>query len=195
MSTAFVLGNGVSRKNIELLRLQPYGKIYGCNALHREFVPDVLIATDRPIAEHIQNSGYSLTHRFHTRRPVEGLGALDVPQPYFGYSSGPIAAGIAAIDGHRRIYLLGFDMGPSPNNTINNIYAGSEFYKRADAPPTFTGNWVKQLTKIMGDHRQVSFVRVHGTTTAHIAQFDNINNLTKLDLDVFMDRINNKKDL
>jgi len=195
MSIAFVLGNGVSRKNIDLTKLQTCGKIYGCNALHREFAPDVLVATDRPIAEHIQNSGYSTTHRFHTRRRIEGLGALEVPQHYFGFSSGPIAAGIAAIDGHKRIYLLGFDMGPSENNTINNIYAGSEFYKRVDAPPTFTGNWVKQLTKIMDDHRQVSFVRVHGPTTAHIPQFANINNLTKLDLDVFTDRINNKKDL
>lgn len=195
MSTAFVLGNGVSRKNIELSRLRPYGKIYGCNALHREFTPDVLVATDRPIAEHIQNSGYSAEHRFHTRRPLAGLGGLEVPKAYFGYSSGPIAAGIAAIDGHRRIYLLGFDMGPSENNTINNIYAGSEFYKRADAPPTFSGNWVKQLTKIMSDHRQVMFFRVHGPSTAHIPQFESINNLQKLDLDVFMDRINNSKDL
>lgn len=195
MTTAFVLGNGTGRKDIDLETLKAYGKIYGCNALYREFAPDVLIATDRPIAEHIQNSGYSLNHRFHTRKPIEGLGARAVPEDYFGYSSGPLAVGIAAKDGHRRIFLLGFDMGPTANNTINNLYAGTEFYKPAHAPPTFTGNWMKQLTKIMHDHRQVQFVRIQSPTTATVKDFATINNLSHLDLHTFLDRINNKKDL
>jgi hypothetical protein len=195
MTTAFVLGNGVSRQNIDLHTLQQCGQIYGCNALHREFAPDVLVATDRPIAEHIQHSGYSQQHRFHTRRPLPGLGAQPIPKPYFGFSSGPVAVGLAAVDGHRRIYLLGFDLGPSPEKTINNVYAGTEFYKPRNATPTFTGNWIRQLMQIMQEHRQVSFARVHGVTTAHIPQFDDVPNLDRLDLAVFLDRINNKKDL
>jgi len=195
MTTAFVLGNGVSRQNIDLHALQQRGRIYGCNALHREYVPDVLVSTDRPIAEHIQNSGYSASHKFYTRRPLPGLGAQQIPKPYFGFSSGPVAVGLAAVDGFRRIYLLGFDLGPSPEKTINNLYAGTEFYKPRDATPTFTGNWIRQLVQIMKEHRQVRFIRVHGATTAHIPQFDDVPNLTRLDLAVFLDRINNKKDL
>jgi hypothetical protein len=195
MSIAFVLGNGTSRRDIALSALAQCGKIYGCNALYREYAPDVLVSTDRPIADHIQQSGYSADHRFYTRRPLPGLGAKEVPKPYFGYSSGPIATAIAAIDGHRHIYLLGFDMGPTANNTINNLYAGTEFYKPADATPTFTGNWIKQLTQIMKDHSQTRFLRVKGSTTAHITQFDNIPNLSHVDLATFLARINNKKDL
>ena len=195
MGIAFVLGNGTSRGDISLSALAECGKIYGCNALYREYAPDVLISTDRPIADHIQQSGYSANHRFYTRRPLPGLGAKEVPKPYFGYSSGPIATALAAIDGHRHIYLLGFDMGPTANNTINNLYAGTEFYKPADATPTFTGNWIKQLTQIMKDHAQTRFVRVKGSTTAHITQFDNIPNLSHVDLTTFLLRINNKKDL
>jgi len=87
MAVAFVLGNGVSRKGVNLENLRNHGKIYGCNALYREFTPDVLIATDRPISEQIQHSGYPLKNKFYTRKPLEGLGANRVPDQYWGYSS------------------------------------------------------------------------------------------------------------
>ena len=195
MSRAFVLGNGISRRNISLTTLGQCGMIYGCNALYREHTPDVLVSTDRPIAEHIQRSGYSAAHRFHTRRPLPGLGAREVPKPYFGFSSGPLAVGLAAIDGHRLIYLVGFDMGPTATKTINNVYAGTEFYKPTTAAPTFTGNWIRQLVRIMHDFRAVQFVRVAGATTARLAELESVPNLAHLDLDTFVDRINNKKDL
>jgi hypothetical protein len=186
MSTAFVLGNGVSRKGLDLAQLRQHGKIYGCNALHREFVPDVLVATDRPIATAIQESGYALKNEFYTRRPLDNLGALKVPSSYFGYSSGPIATAIAAIDGHRTVYLLGFDMGPANNNQFNNVYAGTEFYKPNNSSPTFTGNWVRQLIHIVSDFPQVEFIRIHAATTARIPQFDSASNLKSLNLSEFL---------
>jgi hypothetical protein len=195
MSIAFVLGNGISRQRVDIVALKTYGKIYGCNALYRDHVPDVLVATDRPIATEIQNSGYAQKNTFYTRRPIEGLGAKRVPDPYFGYSSGPIATAIAAQNGHRRVYMLGFDLGPTENKQFNNIYAGTEFYKMPGALPTFTGNWVKQLVKITGDHPHTQFIRVCGATTARIAELDAIINLDHQDVDTFLDRINNKKDL
>ena len=185
MTQAFVLGNGISRKTVAPASLQPLGKIYGCNALYREFTPDVLIATDRPIATAIQESGYAQRNVFYTRRPVEGLGAQPVPKAYFGYSSGPIATAIAAIDGHLTVYLLGFDMGPAQNQQFNNVYAGTEFYKLPTALPTFTGNWIKQLIRIAQDFPLTQFVRVHGATTAHIEQFATVPNFKSIDLSEF----------
>jgi hypothetical protein len=195
MTIAFVLGNGISRQGISLLALQERGSVYGCNAIYREFVPNVLVATDRPIATAIQESGYSALHRFYTRRPLPNLGAHTIPKPYFGFSSGPIAVGLAALDGHACIYLLGFDMGPTTTNTINNLYAGTEFYRDNNAPPTYTGNWIKQLTQVMTEHKSVKFLRVQGSTTAQIPQLNTIRNLDHVDLATFTDRINNKKDL
>ena len=46
MSKAFCIGNGESRKGFDLEQLRPHGKIYGCNALYRDFTPDVLVAVD-----------------------------------------------------------------------------------------------------------------------------------------------------
>jgi hypothetical protein len=195
MTTAFVLGNGTSRRDIDLKILNQYGKIYGCNALHREHTPDVLVATDRPIAEHIQQSGYSAKHEFYTRRPLPDLGARTVPKPYFGYSSGPIALALAAMQGNDLIYLLGYDMGPSATKTINNVYAGTEFYKPASAPPTFTGNWLKQLVRVITDHKATNFVRVTGPTTARLAELEALRNLTHLDFDLFLPRRNKAMDL
>ena len=44
MNNLFCLGNGESRLEINLEDLRPHGKIYGCNALYRDFIPDVLVA-------------------------------------------------------------------------------------------------------------------------------------------------------
>ena len=43
MKKVFCIGNGTSRQNFSLESLRDKGKIYGCNALYRDFKPDVLI--------------------------------------------------------------------------------------------------------------------------------------------------------
>jgi hypothetical protein len=195
MTTAFVLGNGVSRQVVALSALKPVGKIYGCNALYRDFIPDVLVATDRPIATAIQESGYAKTHCFYTRRPIPDLGANVVPHEYFGYSSGPIAVSLAAKDKHTKIYLLGFDLGPTSEQKFNNLYAGTEFYKAVDAQPTYTGNWIKQLRTVVRDHPTTKFYRVHGATSAPINELNALPNLFSLNMHDFLDRINTQNNL
>jgi hypothetical protein len=194
MTAAFVLGNGVSRQQVDLNNLRHMGNIYGCNALYRDFVPTVLVSTDRPISERIQTEGYAKNHRFYTRRPIANLGALNVPQKYYGFSSGPIAASIACFDRAKIVYLVGFDMGPA-NNKFNNVYADSEFYKKSSAVPTYTGNWAKQLATVMRDHAKTPFVRVIGDTTVHVKEFESVTNYATMPMTEFLNRINNTKDL
>lgn len=195
MSIAFVLGNGISRRGMPLAYLQQHGMIYGCNALYRDFVPDVLVSTDRPIADHIEKSGYPSEHKFYTRRPNTDLGSLVVPKPYFGYSSGPIAVALAAMDGHQRIYMIGFDLGGTIEKKFNNVYADTEFYKTSGSSPTYTGNWTKQIKQICKDFPTVEFIRICGPTTAKIIDLDNISNLTHCTLEHFSTQINNPGDL
>jgi hypothetical protein len=195
MSAAFVLGNGVSRLSVDLNQLKPHGRIYGCNALYREFVPDVLISTDKAIAHTIQNSGYAEKHLMYTRKPLPGLGARSVPQNYFGFSSGPIAVGVAAMDRHLAVYLIGFDMGPSANNRFNNVYADTEFYRKSSSLPTYTGNWVRQIVTVCRDFPDTSFYRVMGDTSAQVHEFKSVGNLSTVNITDFVYRINNTKDL
>ena len=58
MSTAFIIGNGKSREGFDLNSLRPFGKIYGCNALYRDFEPDYLVAIDDTITEEIRASSF-----------------------------------------------------------------------------------------------------------------------------------------
>jgi len=192
---AFVLGNGVSRRHIEVDTLLKLGTVYGCNALYRTHTPHVLVATDQPISTQIQESGYSAKNKFYTRRPINSLGAHRVPQSYFGFSSGPIATGIAAGDGHKTIYMLGFDMGPAANGLFNNVYADTEFYKNSLATPTFTGNWVKQLTSVTKDFPTQQFVRVCGDTTAVIPELQALTNMKSITIADFVALINTPKNL
>ena len=193
--TAFVLGNGQSRRSVDLNKLAQIGWVYGCNALYREFTPQVLVATDTPIAQEIQRSGYAKTNIFYTRRPIPDSGAQRVPKDYFGFSSGPIAAALAAMDPHFRIYLVGFDLGPDQDGKFNNIYAGTPFYKPAGAPPTYSGNWIKQFVKIFRDFNQKNFIRVSGEYSAKVDDFCGMHNVGDIGIDEFLLRINTLKDL
>lgn len=191
----FALGNGLSRAKVNINQLLRLGNVYACNGVYRTHCVTALVATDQPIAKSIQESGYSKHNRFYTRRPMVDSGAKPVPKSYHGFSSGPIAVGISALDGCKRIYLLGFDLGPDPAGKFNNIYAGSEFYKQPNAQPTYTGNWIKQLCKVVSDFPDYQFIRVMGETTANIIEFDHVKNLASLSMNLFLERINNEKDL
>ena len=58
MNKVFLIGNGESRKDFNLDLLKPHGKIYGCNALFRQYTPDVLVSVDHGIMHEIYQSGY-----------------------------------------------------------------------------------------------------------------------------------------
>ena len=195
MTAAFVLGNGISRQQIDLNLLKTLGRVYGCNAIYREFEPDVLISTDMPISDRIQHEGYGKEHVHYTRKPLPASGSRRIAQQYFGYSSGPVAVGQAALDGARAVYLIGFDMGPSRVGRFNNIYADTEFYKKSSANPTYTGNWVRQLKQIAKDHSKVSFFRIVGDSTAQISELLGVANMTHMPIADFQNRINNTKEL
>lgn len=171
MTQAFVVGNGRSRRSLNLCELQNHGTVYGCNALYREFVPDVLVASDRGISEQIQHTGYAQRHCFYTRRPLPNLGARRIHDRYWGYSSGQIAMAQAALDQHSVIFLLGFDLG-SVDQWFNNVYADTEFYKRSTARPTYSGNWRRQMLQIMRDFPRSQFVRVQGTESTVVPELD-----------------------
>lgn len=192
MTTAFVLGNGRSREPIDLAQLKTHGPVYGCNALYRTFTPNVLIATDRPIATAIQDSGYAKKHRFYTRKPLPESGAHRLDNKYQGFSSGPNAVALACLDGYHCIYLLGFDLGTT-NGQFNNLYADTQFYKKSQDPPTFSGNWVKQIIQICGDFPAREFIRVEGPQSARVAGFDTVKNLRSMSLLEFQTLLNTAK--
>ena len=155
---AFVLGNGKSRLELDLPQLKETGIVYGCNALHRNFVPDVLVSTDPEISEEIQNSGYPLFNTHYTRKPIPGSGSMKI-EHNFGYSSGPIALTYAALSSAETIYFAGFDL-EGIDGKFNNVFEGTTNYKESGSKETHYGNWVTQIAAIMKTYNSKKFVRI-----------------------------------
>ena len=65
--TVFALGNGESRKQADLNDLKSRGKVYGCNALYRDFTPDALIVVDGGMMHEVYDSGYPLKNTCYFR--------------------------------------------------------------------------------------------------------------------------------
>ena len=78
IESVFVLGNGPSRKNIDVSKLD--GTVIGCNACHRDFTPDVICATDAGIISDIIESEYDgqcyFTHNSWNLLPEEAYDSL-----------------------------------------------------------------------------------------------------------------------
>ena len=42
IDTAVCLGNGQSRQGLDLKKMKDYATVIGCNAIYRDFTPDIL---------------------------------------------------------------------------------------------------------------------------------------------------------
>lgn len=162
---AFVLGNGTSRLDLDYEKIQGRGTIYGCNRIYQDYPVDVLVSVDVKIAKEIQESNYSKTNVHYTRKNniIHNSGALPVEKNP-GHSSGPVATQLAALSKtpyHTHIFLIGMDLRGTNDKKINNIYAGTEFYKDQQAGETYYGNWVNQIKGVIQEHSVQNFFHVN----------------------------------
>jgi hypothetical protein len=97
---------------------------------------------------------------------------------------------LAAIDRQDPVYLLGFDLGADLGGRFNNVYAGTEFYKAPGDRPTFAGNWVRQMVRVANDFPDQRFIRVMGSTSAAILDFDRTKNICSMAMQDFLLAIN-----
>jgi hypothetical protein len=132
MNTAFIIGNGTSRKGFELTKLKPYGTIYGCNALYRDYfdnsIPDFLVAIDDGIITEIEGSDFP-SKRFivppmdERWEPAE----CNIGRPR---SNAGINAMREAIKmGYNQLICLGFDfLIQDDKQLLSNVYDGTPNY-------------------------------------------------------------------
>jgi len=161
---SFVLGNGTSRRSIDPNELKLRGTLYGCNALYRTCSPHYLIAVDTKMVREISNAGYQLKNSTWSNpnkysRSIQGLNLFN---PNLGWSSGPTALNFASINGSKIIYILGFDyqgLGKK-HELVNNMYAGTENYKRESDRATYFGNWQRQTSMVIKRNPSIRYIRV-----------------------------------
>ena len=160
-NVAFVLGNGTSRTSLNHNSLLDKGIVYACNAMYREFEPHYLIAVDVKMVNEIVASGWNKTHAVWTN-PNKGISTkhhLNLFNPHKGWSSGPTALWFASEQGHRDIYIFGFDF-QGLQGRFNNVYADTYNYKKTSDTATFHGNWLSQTERTIKDFRHTQYYRV-----------------------------------
>jgi hypothetical protein len=158
---AFVLGNGNSRLNLKCEMLLDIGTVYGCNAQYREFDPHYLVAVDVKMVNELIESGYAQKGTVWTNpnKGIKDKNKINFFNPHKGWSSGPTALWFAATNGHKTIYIHGFDY-QGLNGKFNNVYADTHNYKKSSDSATFFGNWLSQTEKVIKEFVHTQFYRV-----------------------------------
>lgn len=186
---AFVIGNGTSRKPVNLESLVPHGKLYGCNALYRTFKPDYLIAVDVKMILEINKSGFQHYNEVWTNpnRNFSKIKNLNYFSPSKGWSSGPTALWLASEHKYETIFILGFDYrGLDDGKLLNNIYADTMNYKKSTDQATFFGNWMRQTKNVIQTHPDINFVRVIAPDNYKPEELNTFDNYSEMLIDDFI---------
>lgn len=164
----FVIGNGESRKNINLDKIKEL-KI-GCNAILRDWHMDHLICCDRKmVLESIAEIDLQKTIAY-TRPEYVDMHPQLKPLPTLPYQSvlrqdqpihwgsGSYAVLLAAQlnTAMEPIHLLGFDLYGLGEH-INNVYKDSYGYNKSSERAVDPRYWIHQLHKIFEIYTKISF--------------------------------------
>ena len=184
---AFVLGNGLSRRSIQCEKLVNVGTVYGCNAQYREFDPHYIVAVDVKMVNEMIEAGYHNKGTVWTN-PNKGIKTnhgVNFFSPHKGWSSGPTALWFAASNGHKKIYIAGFDY-QGVKGKFNNVYADTPNYKKSQDGATFFGNWLRQTVSVINEHKNIQYVRVIASDNYCPEELNKISNFTTITVDDFM---------
>jgi hypothetical protein len=174
---AVIIGNAPTRLEFDLNILKhPSGLLgdktvqtYGCNALYRDFTPDFLVAHGNEMVREIADSNYVNNNIVYT----SAQNLLAYPNkfyliPFDPYAdAGTTAAYIAAFDGHKKIYLVGFHGHDTPGVNFN-IYAGTNGYDPEECDLD-SGKWIQNRRQLYNTFDDVDwvFVSPSGTSPLH----------------------------
>lgn len=167
---AVVVGNGESRRSLDLQALAQTNTIIGCNALIRDLAIPHLVCCDQRMVDEALTSPNNQNTIIYTRpewakfysAPVQ-----EVPQlPYKGtlrqdqlwhWGSGPLALLVACTLGFKTIQMVGFDLY-GINNKVNNVYKDSKHYLKTEANAVDPIYWVYQNAKVFELFPEINFV-------------------------------------
>jgi hypothetical protein len=193
---ALIIGNGPTRLGMDLdviknhkagIRGRNRLQSYGCNALYRDFTPDFLVATGDEIVSEIADSDYCSEHIVYANAwAVAGYTQKFylIPQDP-AWDAGSLATYLACFDGHKKIFLIGFD-GSDPSGRDWNIYNGTAGYLPITS--TISGEfWSVAMEKIFNTYSDVEFIRVMPTASYRMPErWKYATNLRQIDFRQFV---------
>lgn len=170
---AVCIGNGESRKEFDLTFIGAHRggllaadklQSYGCNALYRDFTPDFLIAVGDTIIQEIATSDYCADNIVYTN----AASVLQYPGKFYlipqniSIDAGAIAAYMACFDGHKKVFLLGYDQYDDAVGRYNNVYKDTNGYLTSN--DTQNARFLSlSLLNVIQTYGDVDFVRVMPT--------------------------------
>jgi hypothetical protein len=186
---AVVIGNGITRQEFDLKLIcdhrvtTAWGQqsdwipqitakkfnTYGCNALYRDYKTDFLIATGDVIIQEIAASGYCTNSVAYAKKQeiVNFPGKFHVVPQDPQWNAGAIAAYLAAFDGNKKVFMLGFD-GIDSNNSYN-VYVGTNGYQGIESNLS-ESLWIQSLSLVMNTYQDVEFIRVAPTSSYRVPE-------------------------
>lgn len=181
--TAIVIGNGTSRKSIDLHSLQNY-TTYGCNKLYIDYNPDYLIAVDKVMVDEFVKNKVDETHNVYTTFYIQMPGKLNYFTKHTGYNSGHTCCWLASQHKHKTVYMLGFDY-IGINGKLNNVYADTVNYKRSTDDEVPYSKWYVELSQLLDECVDTQFIRIVGND--HYLPITN-SNYTEITLEQFKEQ-------
>lgn len=193
---ALAIGNGESRLQFDITHIARHKggllgsnrlQTYGCNALYRDFTPDFLVAVGDDIAKEIAESSYPESGIVY----ANGQHVIDYPGKFYlipqnvAFDAGSLAVYLACFDGHKKVFLMGFD-GYDEVGTINNVYKGTNGYPVENEIQNETF-WNLSLNTVMDTYPDVEFVSVMPTAQWYVhSTFDSKPNFRQIDFRDFV---------
>lgn len=166
---AFVIGNGTSRKDFDLVPLMDHGLLFGCNYFYRDMHPHVLVLSDEAITNTVAKVDKEWMMRNHVYSWYPKAGGKIKKVAFPEKTSAGLMAVYEAIEtfGAKRIFLIGMDFfglgskGSEDNGKINNMYVGKKHYAQSEeqVAPTYR-NWQRRFQYVLQKYPDIEFFHV-----------------------------------
>jgi hypothetical protein len=164
--TAIVLGNGLTRKDPGIQKLlsinskkvaEAYKLVYACNrAIEDEMKYDYYVIRNRKFLANVPDSQkyqvYLPNDIFLDYSDVHNL----IPNISY-FDAGASAAYLACFDGHKKVFLMGFD--GDYGNGFKTVYDGTDGYGDGNGNIDYS-SWCMYLERVMYIYSDVQFYRV-----------------------------------
>lgn len=189
MSIACVIGNGPSRKSLDLKKINESMITFGCNALYRDFLPDYLVSMDYNMVDEILQNNIHHVVKFYTQHTNKYDELAEVEPIYFvkiqkeTNDSGNTALRLALDKGHDIVYVIGFDYDTDPSH-LPNVYHHTKNYVNGHVWPAATmqaTKWLQRLNTIARQYPNQRIIRVNGTKKLNVM----VDNYSEISLEQF----------
>lgn len=184
---ACVIGNGPSRKELDLHCINATMHTYGCNVLYRDFMPNYLISMDWPIVLEILENDIHHRTNFYTQDNANFNHVSSEKKERINWlknmarrlDSGNSALEVALDHEYETIYMIGFDY--NTDDKLPNIYHGTKNYARNSTVPaaeSMAREWQQRLRNLIKQYPDTQIIRVNGSNTAMNIDATNYSEIT-----------------